>query len=133
MIVGVAVCELHLPQSRSLKGKRRVVKSLVEKIHQRFRVSVAETDFQDLHQRSEIGIAAVARGVHELEDMMEKIRRLFDLEMEAMVTSWNVDFIEPSPFGIDTGGMNADWGDSSNEEPWTDGDDGDEDGKGEEE
>ena len=54
MIVGISVFELHLPSSRSLKDKRRVVKSLVERIHQRFRVSVAETGFHDLHQRSEI-------------------------------------------------------------------------------
>lgn len=131
MIVGVAVCELHLPQSRSLKAKRRVVKSLVERIHQRFRVSVAETDYQDLHQRSEIAIAAVARGAFELEEMMARIRQLFDLEMEAMVTAWNVDYIEPSPFGMSTEGASNDWNDEWNDEPWTDAESGD--GKGEEE
>ena len=60
MVVGVSVFELHLPASRSLKEKRRVVKSFVERLHERLRVSVAETGFHDLHQRAEIGVAAVA-------------------------------------------------------------------------
>jgi uncharacterized protein YlxP (DUF503 family) len=34
-----------------------VVKGMIERIHQRFRVSIAETDFHDLHQRSEIAVA----------------------------------------------------------------------------
>ena len=59
MIVGVTVFELHLPASRSLKDKRRVVKSLIDRVHQRYRLSVAETGFHDLHQRAEIAVAAV--------------------------------------------------------------------------
>ncbi len=66
--VGISSFELHLPESRSLKDKRRVVKSLVERIHQRYRVSIAETDFHDLHQRAEISLAAVANGEGELEE-----------------------------------------------------------------
>ena len=61
MVVAIAVLELHLPGSRSLKDKRRVVKSLIDRMHARFRVSVAETEYHDLHQRAEIGIAHGAR------------------------------------------------------------------------
>jgi len=94
MVVAVAVCELHLPQARSLKDKRRVVKSLVERIHRRFRLSVAETDFHDLHQRSEISMAAVGQGEGELDDLLHRLRQLFDSEMDAVVTHWEPRFIE---------------------------------------
>lgn len=94
MVVGISICELHLPQARSLKDKRRVVKSLVERIHQRFRVSVAETDFHDLHQRAEISVAAIGQGEGEVEQMMESIRGLFDGEVEAYVTSWEPQLLE---------------------------------------
>ena len=57
MVVGISVFELHLPAARSLKEKRQVVKSLVERIAARHRVCVLESDFQDLHQRSEITLA----------------------------------------------------------------------------
>ncbi len=50
MIVGCKI-ELFLPQSRSLKAKRQVLKSLKDRIRNRFNVSIAEVDHQDLGQR----------------------------------------------------------------------------------
>jgi uncharacterized protein len=94
MVVGVVVCELHLPQSRSLKDKRRVVKSLVEKTHQRFRASTAETDFHDLLQRAEISIAVVGREDGEVEALLESIRSLFEEALEAYVTRWDNQLLE---------------------------------------
>lgn len=94
MVVGVAVCELHLPGVRSLKDKRRIVKGLVERIHQRWRVSVAETAYHDLHQRAEIGIAAVGHADHEVERLLDNLREIFEAEPEAMVTSWQPSLLE---------------------------------------
>jgi hypothetical protein len=88
MSVGISSFELHLPSCRSLKDKRRVVKSLVERIHQRYRISVAETGFQDLHQRAEISLAAVATADAELERMLDELHRLVDAEPEAFLTRW---------------------------------------------
>ena len=94
MVVGVSSFELHLPSSRSLKDKRRVVKSLVDRIHQRYRVSVAETDFHDLHQRAEISMAAVTNGEGEMENLMEEIRSLVESETEAWLTRWDPQILE---------------------------------------
>jgi uncharacterized protein YlxP (DUF503 family) len=94
MVVCVAVAELHLPGARSLKDKRRVVKSLVERMHQRYRVSVAETDFQDLHQRAEIAIAAVGRAEGEMEELMQQLRGLLEGEAEAFLTHWEPQYLE---------------------------------------
>lgn len=89
MSVGISSFELHLPTSRSLKDKRRVVKSLVERIHQRFRVSIAETDFHDLHQRAEIGLAAVANGEPELQRLLDEVRVMVDTVPEVFLTRWD--------------------------------------------
>lgn len=97
MIVGVVSCELHLPQSRSLKDKRRVVKSLVERIYQRYRVSIAETGFQELHQRAEISIAVVTQKESELNAVMEHIRDLLDGEPEVYLTRWDPQLLEAGP------------------------------------
>ena len=94
MTVGILSFELHLPASRSLKEKRKVVRSLTDRIHARYRVSVAETDFQDLHQRSEIGVAVVTHGIGEAERLLVSIRQIVDLETEAIVTSWNPEILE---------------------------------------
>jgi hypothetical protein len=94
MIVGISSFELHLPASRSLKDKRRVVKSMVERIHQKFRVSVAETDFHDLLQRAEISLAIVTNGEAEMENLMEEIHRLVESEPEAFLTRWDPQILE---------------------------------------
>ena len=94
MTVGVSSFELHLPSSRSLKDKRRIVKSLVDRIHQRFRVSVAETDFHDLHQRAEISLAVVTNGEGEMESLMEEIHGLVEREPEAFLTRWDPQILE---------------------------------------
>ena len=60
MFVGYGVFALHLPHVRDLKSKRRIVRGLVDRIHARHRVSVAETSAHDLHQRAEVGVAVVA-------------------------------------------------------------------------
>jgi uncharacterized protein YlxP (DUF503 family) len=94
MIVGISSFELHLPSSRSLKDKRRIVKSLVDRIHQRFRVSVAETGFHDLHQRAEISLAIVTNSEGEMENLMAEIRSLVDREPEAFLTHWDPQILE---------------------------------------
>ncbi|HXO20479.1 MAG TPA: DUF503 domain-containing protein [Thermoanaerobaculia bacterium] len=94
MTVGISSFELHLPSCRSLKDKRRVVKSLVDRIHRRYRVSVAETDFHDLLQRAEISLAAVANGEGEIARMMDELRGLVDGVDEAYLTRWEPQILE---------------------------------------
>ena len=95
MIVGISVFELHLPASRSLKDKRRVVKSVIDRVHQRFRLSIAETGHHDLHQRAEIAIAAVvAGGEREMEKLMEEVRNLVESDPEIYLTLWDPQILE---------------------------------------
>ena len=94
MVVGISVFELHIPGARSLKQKRKVVKGLIDRIHHRFRVSIAETDFHDLHQRSELGIAVVALDETNGRRLMDKIRELIDSEPESMLSFWDPQYLE---------------------------------------
>ncbi len=73
MQVGICVVELYIPGVSSLKGKRSVVKSVKERVKNRFNVSVAEVDFHDLHQRSAIGIAMVGNDSRKLNSSLDKI------------------------------------------------------------
>ena len=59
MIVGTLKIRLVLRESHSLKDKRRVLRSLKDTLSNKFNISVAETDEQDVWQTAEIGIAAV--------------------------------------------------------------------------
>ncbi len=94
MVVAISVFELHIPAGRSLKDKRRVVKSLKERIHHRYRVSIAETDHHDLHQRAEIAVAAVHSSRAEMEKMMDEIHDLLDQVPDAMLIGWEPQYLE---------------------------------------
>lgn len=94
MIVAIARAELHLPSARSLKAKRRLIKSLVDRSHRRLRVSIAETDYHDLHQRAELGIALVHRDRGHATKIMEQIHRLVEDQTEAQLISWDAEYIE---------------------------------------
>ena len=59
MVVGVAKLSLRLHGNQSLKGNRKVIKSICERLRQRFNLAVAETDAQDLWQAGEVGVVAV--------------------------------------------------------------------------
>lgn len=73
MRIGICVVELYMPGITSLKGKRSVVKSVKEKLKNRFNVSVAEIDSLDLHQRTTIGIAMVGNDSRKLNSELDKI------------------------------------------------------------
>ncbi len=94
MVVGVSIFELHLPEARSLKQKRKVIKGLIDRVHHRFRVSISETDYHDLHQRAEISIAAIARSAGDGERLMNSIRDLIDSEPAAFLTMWDPQYME---------------------------------------
>lgn len=94
MVIGISIFELHVPAARSLKQKRKVVRSLIDRIHQRYRVSIAETDFHDLHQRSEVTLAAVAQDERESLRQMDVIRDLIDSQPEAQLLMWDPQILE---------------------------------------
>lgn len=57
MVVGTIQLEIFIPGSNSLKAKRRVVKSLTQRLRGKFNISVAEIDANDLWQRATLAIA----------------------------------------------------------------------------
>ncbi|HEV8631791.1 MAG TPA: DUF503 domain-containing protein [Thermoanaerobaculia bacterium] len=94
LLVGLSRFELHLPHARSLKDKRRVVKGMVDRLHERYRVSVLESGFHDLHQRAEVAVAYLAGSESELDRMAAELRRIVDDQFEAVVSQWDDDVME---------------------------------------
>jgi uncharacterized protein YlxP (DUF503 family) len=87
MRIGVLKLHLFLPGCSSLKEKRSRIKPLQERLHREFNVSVAETDFQDIHQSAMICAAMVSSSGVVLEAAMNEIPRWIgahfrDLEMQ---------------------------------------------------
>ena len=70
---------------RSLKEKRKIVKSLIAKLQNRFHVSAAEVDEQDTHQIIVIGVAAIVPHNALADSLMEAISLFMEENMEAEI------------------------------------------------
>ena len=85
MTIGVHTLELHLPESRSLKDKRQVVRRLKDRLRSRFNVAVAELgDHGDLWQRGGLIVVSVAHHRDALARLFESIQR----EAESLVPGY---------------------------------------------
>lgn len=73
MVVGTCTVELLLPGNGSLKGKRRIVKSIIQRVQNNFNVSIAEVDAQDLWQRAVLGIACVSTSSEAVHRVLTKV------------------------------------------------------------
>jgi uncharacterized protein YlxP (DUF503 family) len=84
--------DLHIPQSRSLKAKRAVIRPIVDGLRHRFRVSVAEVDHHDQWQRTSIAVAAVTRTDSQLRDLLAAVERFVvaapGIELLDVETAW---------------------------------------------
>ena len=92
MHVGTCIVELRLPENGSLKGKRQVSKSIIERTKHRFNVSIAEVDDQDYWQSLTLGISCVSNSAPHANEILSKVVKfiennrfdaeLVDLEIE---------------------------------------------------
>ena len=73
MHVGVARVALHLAENSSLKGKRMVVKSVAQRVRNRFNVAVAEIDTQDAWQVATLGIVSVSDDPRHTNEVLSKV------------------------------------------------------------
>jgi len=85
MIVGVCKISLRLPENSSLKGKRQVLKSITSRVENRFNVSIAEVEENDLWQLATLGISCVSNSKRHANEILSKV----------------VDFISGSKFEVE--------------------------------
>ncbi|MBM3949336.1 MAG: DUF503 domain-containing protein [SAR202 cluster bacterium] len=73
MHIGVGRVVLRLPENQSLKGKRRVVKSLCGRIRSRFNVSVAEIEGNDIWQVATIGFSCTSNSARHAGETVQTV------------------------------------------------------------
>ncbi len=73
MIIGTLQFEIAVDGATSLKDKRRVVKSLKDRLHREHMVSVAEVDLHDHHTRGVLGLALVTNDVPHCQSTLDRI------------------------------------------------------------
>jgi len=91
--IGVLTLDLHIPASGSLKDKRRVLRSLKDRIHNKFNAAVAEIDFHDKWQRAGLGICTIGNDKSYLNGSLDTILQLTEGYHEVQITDYNIEFI----------------------------------------
>lgn len=93
MRVGLLRVRLLIRESRSLKDKRSVVKSLKGKLKNKFNISIAETGSLDHKQIAEIGAAFVSNDSRFVESVMSKVLNFFRMNPMAEVTDSEIEVL----------------------------------------
>ncbi len=91
MIVGTGLITLRLHDCRSLKGKRKIVKSMINRLRNNFNASIAEVGSNDIYQKGEIGFSLIGNDAAFINSKIDKlfnmaedlgVAEIIDTEME---------------------------------------------------
>lgn len=93
MIIGTAKIKLYAAWVHSLKEKRMVVKSIIDKVKHRYNVSIAEIDTQDLHQTITIGIACVSGETRHANSIIQDIINYIENNTEASIEDIEIEIL----------------------------------------
>jgi uncharacterized protein len=72
VFVGIVRLVLQIPESRSLKDRRQVVRSLKDRLKAKLPVAVAEVGDVELYQRADVGVTTVSREAAQCEQVLEQ-------------------------------------------------------------
>ena len=86
MVVGILTIELYLGEATSLKGKRRVLKSLLDRLKSRFNISVAEVGRMDNWQHSTVGVSVVSNEQSHAQQVMSAVVRFVEANGNVAIT-----------------------------------------------
>ena len=93
MVVGILKIDLHLHDNRSLKGKRKIVKSMVDRIKYKFNVSVAEVGSNDKWQKIELGISTIGNDRRHIDASLNNICGFVDSLYLAEIVNSKIEIL----------------------------------------
>lgn len=92
MVVGVCQLDIHIPGINSLKGKRQVLRQLIDKTKHKFNVSIAEVGDNELWQRAKLGFSVVGNDQRHVNSMLDNVRNFIEDQHIAEVfdSEWEI-------------------------------------------
>jgi len=92
--IGLCTLDLHLPGIASLKAKRGILKSMLNKLNNRFNVSTSEIDYHDTWQSAQIAITTVSNSNRHVEQMLNKAIVFIETQYpEAMIIKQDIEIL----------------------------------------
>lgn len=93
MFVGTLEIKLRAVWVSSLKEKRMVIKSLINKVKNKFNVSISEVDNQDNHKILTIGIACISNNMVQIRSILDNVMNFIEVNPEAEIFDINRNII----------------------------------------
>ncbi|MBN1626868.1 MAG: DUF503 domain-containing protein [Deltaproteobacteria bacterium] len=93
MVIGAMIVEFHIHDNQSLKGKRKIVKSMIGKVKSRFNVAIAETGANDKWQAIELGVSAVGNDRRFVDSSLANVLSFLDSLYLAELTNSRIEII----------------------------------------
>ena len=112
MVIGFCQLDMRIPENHSLKGKRHVLRKLIDRVRSRFNVAISEVGDNDLWQRAQIGICAVGNDRRHINSSLDKVIDFIEkmnlvevvhLEMEILTVS------QPQGFSLEASKLKEGW------------------------
>ncbi len=97
MPIGCLTLEIQIPDARSLKDKRQVLRSLKDRLRANFNVAVAELAYQDLWQRSRVGVVSLSGDGKHLEESFAAILAESERILGRDLVSQEIEYFEDTP------------------------------------
>ena len=93
MVVGCLQIEFRLVDNRSLKGKRKVVRSMIDKVKARFNVSIAEVGSNDKWQKIELGVSTVANDRRHVDSSLNHVISFLESLYLAQIVKTEIEIL----------------------------------------
>ena len=92
MHIGVCKIRLRIPESHSLKAKRRVVKSLIARLKNRFNIAIAEVEALEAHQFAILAAVSVSNDAGHLNKVISRLVTFVEKNVDAELVDYETDF-----------------------------------------
>jgi uncharacterized protein len=91
--VVLGTMDLHLPDVGSLKGKRHALKGLLQRVRQRFEISVAEVDHHDAWQLATVALACVSGDARHANEVVSKAMDFIEDNVDGYVSDVHLEVL----------------------------------------
>lgn len=91
MKIGLCVIELYLPGNNSLKGKRQILKSIKDRIRNKFNVSIAEIEANDKWRKTKLGVVTINNESTQVSNILQSVINFVDGSFPAEIIDYQIE------------------------------------------
>ncbi len=91
MVIGICRVELSIPNSFSLKDKRRVLKSIITRTRNKFNVSISEIEENESWQKAVLGISSISNNSHYTNKVLNEVVNYMEKDRDLIILNYSIE------------------------------------------